>query len=152
MSHLVPEVADVLRASGWVPGRKVDTGRWEASFAAAGLLMHAPAHAFLREFGGLAVHVGGPGVTCARTPFELDPALARGEEGRFLEWGDALGRRLFPLGELDHGRYFLGIDELHEVYLVEAWVASFGPVPRALEHLVLGVAPRRIADAGLPAG
>ncbi|MFF9656599.1 SUKH-3 domain-containing protein [Streptomyces griseoluteus] len=86
-------------------------------------------------------------MTCARTPFELDPELACGEEDRFLQWGESLGRSLFPLGELDHGRFFLAIDEAAEIYLVETWLARFGPAPQALENLVLGVAPHRI-DAG----
>ncbi len=108
--------------------------------------MHDAAEAFLREFGGLTVDVSGPGITCARTPFELDPERARGEEDRFLEWGVSIGRRLFPLGELDQGRFFLAIDEVDEIYLVETWIARFGPVPQALENLVLGVAPRRIEE------
>ncbi|MCZ1019630.1 hypothetical protein [Streptomyces noursei] len=41
---------------------------------------------------------------------------------------------------------FLGIDEGSEIYLVESWVASFGPMPHALENLILGVIPRRIDD------
>ncbi|WP_199896803.1 SUKH-3 domain-containing protein [Streptomyces niger] len=88
--------------------------------------------------------IGGLGINCAGEPFALDPELAWGEDDRFSEWSDALGRRLFPLGELDHGRCFLGIDEGSEIYLVEAWVASFGPMPRALKNLISGVIPRRI--------
>ncbi|GAB2459652.1 hypothetical protein GCM10027162_64180 [Streptomyces incanus] len=114
--------------------------------------MHDPAESFLQEFGGLTVNVSGPGITCARTPFELDPELACGEDDRFLEWGESIGRRLFPLGELDHGRFFLAIDEVNEIYLVETWVASFGPMPQALENLVLGVTPRRIDEGDGPAG
>ncbi|MER8012856.1 SUKH-3 domain-containing protein [Streptomyces griseoluteus] len=147
MSDWSPEVAEVLGAAGWAAGRRVGTGRWRAMFEPAGLGLHGAAETFLREFGGLAVNVSGPGISCARTPFVLDPELARGEEDRFLEWSESLGRGLFPLGELDHGRYFLAIDETAEIYLVETWLACFGPAPRALENLVLGVAPRRI-DAG----
>lgn len=147
MSDWTPEVAQVLEAAGWKPGRRVDTGRWRSMFEPVGLAMHDAAETFLREFGGLTVHVTGPGITCARTPFELDPELAWGEEGRFLQWSEHLGRRLFPLGELDHGRFFLAIDEATEIHLVETWIASFGPAPQALENLVLGVAPRRI-DVG----
>ncbi|MFG2813696.1 SUKH-3 domain-containing protein [Streptomyces sp. NPDC048410] len=144
MSAWTPEVVEVLEASGWVPGRRVDTDGWRAMFEPHGLAMHDAAAAFLREFGGLTVRVSGPGITCARTPFELDPELARGEEDRFLDWGESIGRRLFPLGELDHGRFFLAIDEAAEIYLVEGWLACFGPAPQALENLVRGVAPRRI--------
>lgn len=141
-----PEVAEVLAGSGWVPGRRVGTERWRAVFEAVGLDMHDAAAAFLEEFGGLTVDVRGPGISCARTPFELAPELARGEEDRFAEWGESIGRRLFPLGELDEGRFFLGIDEAGEVYLVASWVASFGPMPQAMEHLVLGVAPDRVDE------
>ncbi|MFE5947112.1 SUKH-3 domain-containing protein [Streptomyces sp. NPDC056480] len=145
-------MADVLEASGWAPGRMVDTARWRTRFAALGFDMHAAALAFLKEFGGLTVNVSGPGISCARTPFELDPELAWGDEDRFTEWGEAIGRRLYPLGELDHGRFFLGIDEVGVIYLVEGWIADFGPMPRAMENLALGVAPRAIEYGYEPAG
>ncbi len=121
-------------------------------FEAVGLAMHDAADAFLQEFGGLTVNVSGPGISCARTPFALDPELTWGEDDRFVEWGEAIGRHLYPLGELDHGRFFLGIDEAGVIYLVETWVAGFGPMPHSMEHLVLGVAPRRIDEGYEPAG
>ncbi|MER5583670.1 SUKH-3 domain-containing protein [Streptomyces asoensis] len=148
MSSWSPRVEAVLKASGWTPGRRVDTSRWRSLFESVGLSMHDAAQAFLQKFGGLTVNVSGPGISCARTPFELDPELAWGEEDRFAQWGEAIGRRLYPLGELDHGRFFLGIDEGGVVHLVETWVAGFGPMPHAMENLVLGVAPRRIDDGG----
>src|SRR5262245_5957581 len=76
-----------------------------------GLDMHPAAEVFLGEFGGLLVDVHGPGRTAARTPFELDPSLCAGEEDRFRDWGVEIGASLYPLGELDHGRYFLGMDD-----------------------------------------
>lgn len=63
----VPEVAEVLVTAGWAPGRRVDTGRWRSMFEPVGLAVHDAAETFLREFGGLTVHVSGPGITCART-------------------------------------------------------------------------------------
>ncbi|WP_063760012.1 SUKH-3 domain-containing protein [Streptomyces sclerotialus] len=144
MSEWPPAVRKDLEASGWMAGRRVDTADWRSLFEGVGIVMHDAAERFLQEFGGLTVSIGGPGINCAREPFVLDPELARGEDDRFSEWSDALGRRLFPLGELDHGRCFLGIDEGSEIYLVEAWVASFGPMPHALENLISGVMPRRI--------
>ncbi len=112
--------------------------------------MHDAADAFLEEFGGLTVSISGPGINRARESFELDPELAWGEDDRFSEWSDSIGKRLFPLGELDHGRFFLGIDEDSEVYVVETWVAGFGSMPQALENLILGVAPLRIDDEHQP--
>lgn len=47
---------------------------------------------------------------------------------------------------VDHGRFLLAIDEVGVIYLVETWVASFGPMPQAMENLVLGIAPRRIDE------
>ncbi|MFD8735878.1 SUKH-3 domain-containing protein [Streptomyces sp. NPDC059618] len=146
MSEWSPEVLEVLEASGWTVGRRVDTAGWRSRFEAVGLVMHDAAGRFLQEFGGLTVSIGGPGINRAREPFELDPELAWGEDDRFSEWSESVGRRLFPLGELDHGRFFLGIDEDCEIYLVETWVASFGPMPHALENLILGVMPRKIDD------
>ncbi|MFC3410235.1 SUKH-3 domain-containing protein [Streptomyces lusitanus] len=63
--------------------------------------MHDAAEAFLQEFGGLTVNVSGPGISCAHTPFELNPEPAWGEDGRFMEWGETIGRRLYPLREMD---------------------------------------------------
>jgi SUKH-3 immunity protein len=95
-----------------------------------------------------AVNISGPGINRAREPFYLDPMLVwNSEEGRFAEWGAEIGRHLFPVGELDNGRFFLGLDEYTELYLVETWVASFGPMPAGLDNLVLGVAPTVIARA-----
>ncbi|MFI9175914.1 SUKH-3 domain-containing protein [Streptomyces lincolnensis] len=146
MSEWSPEVLEVLEASGWTPGRRVDTAGWRSTFGAVGIVMHDAAERFLEEFGGLTVSIGGSGINRAREPFEFDPERAWGEDDRFSEWSDALGRGLFPIGELDHGRFFLGIDEGSEICLVETWVASFGPMPQALENLILGVRPRRIDD------
>ena len=131
-----------LRAAGWHPGRAVDVTGWRQLLEAGGeLRMHRAAAEFLTEFGGLNVEISGPGLTSAREPFELDPELCVGEEDRFSEWGADLGCSLFPLGELDRGRFFLGISEVGEIFLVETWVASFGIGDAALENLVLGVMP-----------
>ncbi|MDI9889007.1 SUKH-3 domain-containing protein [Streptomyces sp. HNM0645] len=151
MSSWLPEVREVLEASRWFPECVVDTSIWRSASERAGLAWHDAAEGFLKEFGGLTVNISGPGISCARTPFELDPELARGEEDRFTEWGETIGRSLVPLGELDHGRFFLAIDESGEIYLVETWVASFGPMPQALENLVLDVAPLTIDDGYRPA-
>ncbi|MFJ3235987.1 SUKH-3 domain-containing protein [Streptomyces sp. NPDC086787] len=77
-----------------------------------------------------------------------------GEEDRFADWSHTIGRAIFPLGELDEGRFFLGIDENSAIYLVETWLATFGSAQDALEKLILGIAPERIetADWTAPAG
>jgi len=82
--------------------------------------------------------------TCAKTPFNLDPDNLIGEEDRFADWSHTIGRAIFPLSELDEGRFFLGIDENSEIYLVETWRATFGDAQEALEKFIPGIAPERI--------
>ncbi|WP_268768167.1 SUKH-3 domain-containing protein [Streptomyces yangpuensis] len=144
------EVEETLDAAGWYPGRVVDTAGWRERLEAEGFRMHPAAEKFLREFGGLAVGYGGPGITRAREPFEFDPLLALGEDDRFGEWGEIIGRCLFPLGELDHGRSFLGLDEQGELYVVDSGLARFGRMPDAMVNLALGVMPVRMPDPAQP--
>ncbi len=108
--------------------------------------MHEAAEKFLAEFGGLTFEYGGPGISRAREPFELDPLLGLGEEDRFREWGELIGASLFPIGELDQGRYFLGLDGAGEIYLVADWLARFGAGMSGVESLILGVAPEVLYD------
>ncbi|MET7701353.1 SUKH-3 domain-containing protein [Streptomyces sp. NPDC005485] len=146
VSGLAPETEETPRAAGWFPGRRSDTSGWRTRFEETGLAMHDAADDFLREFGGLQVGAHGSGITCAREAFHLDPLLVwNSEEDRFAEWGEEIGRALFPVGELDQGRFFLGIDEQAELYVVETWVASFGRLPAAMDNLVLGVMPTPVA-------
>ncbi len=72
--------------------------------------------------------------------------LCQGEGDRFLEWSEEIKKAIFPVGVHDEGRFFLGIDELGELYLVEAWVASFGRMPEAMGNLILGVQPSIVDD------
>ncbi|MFJ9084686.1 SUKH-3 domain-containing protein [Streptomyces sp. NPDC102384] len=140
-----PEVADALVSFGWSRDRRVDPGPWTAPFEEQGIAVHEPVRDFLARFSGLSFEISGPGINCAREPFEIDPSLCQGEEDRFSEWGEELGIQLFPIGELDHGRFFLGMDEQGVLYLVADWVARFGPWPEAIDALVRGVKPEEIA-------
>ncbi|MFF8266629.1 SUKH-3 domain-containing protein [Streptomyces sp. NPDC016562] len=140
------EAETVLRGAGWYPGRSVDTTVWREQLEADGFRVHAAAEGFLREFGGLTVAGGGPGITRAREAFSLHPLHALGEDDRFGEWGEEISRCLFPVGELDHGHAFLGLDEQGELYVVDNWLARFGRMPEAMENLVLGVMPVHMPD------
>jgi hypothetical protein len=134
-----------LREAGWHPGRSVPVDGWRETLETSGLIrMHGAAERFLSEFGGLEVQINGPGINVARTPFHFRPDSCLGEEDRFAEWSEELGRDVFPIGELDQGRFFLGMDETSEIYLVETWVATYGPARDALEMLILGIAPTEI--------
>ncbi|MFI7121936.1 SUKH-3 domain-containing protein [Amycolatopsis sp. NPDC049868] len=147
MTRFSAEVEHVLRSSGWEPGRHVDTTVWRRTLEADGLVhMHEAAERFLAEFGGLRVNLSGGGVSRAREPFEFNPGDVESETDRFADWGTHLGMNLFPIGEFDRGRYFLGISEHAEIVLVETWVASFGTGDTGLENLILGVAPKVISE------
>ncbi|GGU67709.1 SUKH-3 domain-containing protein [Lentzea flava] len=143
-SRFTRETEKTLRGAGWYPGRTVDTAVWRVPLEESGFVFPEAAERFLAEFGGLSVDHGGPGLTRAKEPFEFDPLLALGEDDRFGEWGASVGRVIAPLGELDRGRFFLGIDENSVIYLVADWLASFGAGDEGLEHLVLGVMPERV--------
>ncbi|MGI5412702.1 SUKH-3 domain-containing protein [Streptomyces chartreusis] len=140
------EVDQVLRAAGWTPGRQVDPESWLSAFEAEGLKSHAAARAFLTEFGGITVNLSGPGITRSREPFEFDPLLCEGEGDRFLEWGEEVKKSIFPIGVLDDGRFFLGIDEDSRIYLVETWLGSFGLMPEAMTGLITGIQATVISD------
>ncbi|OQD69637.1 hypothetical protein PENPOL_c002G01565 [Penicillium polonicum] len=143
------ETERVLRNAGWRPGRKINTSAWRDQLGMSGFVWTEAAEHFLSEFGGLVINHCGPGISCARSPFELDPLLAEGEDDRFAEWATVLGEPLSPIGQLDHGRFFLGISGSGDIYLVETWLASFGSGQEALKALVLGIAPREIDEHGL---
>ncbi|WP_084800566.1 SUKH-3 domain-containing protein [Promicromonospora kroppenstedtii] len=130
-----------LAGAGWFPGRSVSIDSWVELLRAEGVEMHGAAAEFLVEFGGLESANEGPGITRAREPFTFDPGECVGEGDRFLEWSQDLGRQIFPIGILDHGRFFLGLDENSELYCVEDWVATFGRMPVGMIHLVRGVMP-----------
>ncbi|MBF6045538.1 hypothetical protein GO001_09935 [Streptomyces sp. NRRL B-1677] len=141
------EVEVVLREAGWFPGRQVSVEAWKTQFASRGVHMHHAAERFLTEFGGLTVEVHGPGVTCAREPFELNPSLCLGEEDRFAEWSAVVGSSIYPIGEMGDGRFFLGIDEASIVYLVADWIARYRPEVTTMESLVQGIAPEEISES-----
>ena len=76
--------------------RRDDAALWHRPRFPGTLPTHQAAESFLREFGGIAVNIGGAGIAVARIPFDLDPCLANGEDDRFEEWSNDIGRSLFP--------------------------------------------------------
>ena len=144
-SNLRQHTRQILEAVGWHADRAVNTALWESELAADGFPpLHSAALRFLAEFGGLTVPHGGAGITRAREAFTLVPTECSGEADRFIEWGEHIGRDIAPIGELAGGTCalaFLGIDEQEELYVVVDRLATFGCMPQALDHLVLGYMP-----------
>lgn len=139
------EAGRVLRLAGWSEERHVGTVEWRTSLESDGFVLNAEAEQFLAKFGGLAVPEGGSGVERFRSSFELDPLLCLGESDRFEDWSEVLGRALSPVGELEKGRFMLGMDTLAILYLVSDRLGSFGGHEHALDALVLGMAPQWVA-------
>ena len=144
MSVFSPETEAALTDAGWRPTRSVDVEAWRAHFEAAGCVMSPAAEEFLSRFGGLDVQISGPGLERAREPFDLEPMLCDGEEDRFIELSRSMERDLFPIGAFSGLRYFLGIDENAEIYLIEVEVESFGRMPDAMDAMVRGRKPVRV--------
>ena len=147
MSAFSPETAAALTAAGWRPTRSVDVEAWRAHFEAVGCVMSPAAEEFLARFGGLDVQLSGPGLERAREPFDLEPMLCDGEEDRFVELSRLMERDLFPIGVFSGLRYFLGIDENAEIYLIETEVQSFGLMPGAMDAMVRGRKPIQVEVA-----
>ncbi|MER6959005.1 MULTISPECIES: SUKH-3 domain-containing protein [unclassified Streptomyces] len=148
MDDLTQEVERSLAAAGWRPGRRVDTQDWRRGLEASGqVVMHEAAERFLAEFGGLSFPPAGNGISMARQPFDLDPLLCLGEEGRFADWSAEIEERIFPIGEFDEGRGgFLGIDENGVLYQVIDSLSRFAEERAGLECLILGIAPEPLVD------
>jgi hypothetical protein len=75
--------------------------------------MHPAAEAFVREFGGLTVHMRGPGHTRARSGFDIYP-----------EWDDWFGGYawvdgpLFPVGAAEDSGAYIALSESGRVYVL----------------------------------
>ncbi|MFF5934254.1 SUKH-3 domain-containing protein [Streptomyces sp. NPDC012508] len=145
-SRFSDETQSALRSAGWFPGREVDVTSWRTSLQ--GFHMHAAAERFLREFGGLHVRVSGPGENHRRTPFEIDPELAIGEEDRWMHLSEMFGRSFFPIGGEDFGEFLLGIDERGEIHFLMNWAISLGRGDYALENLIRGLSRERLTVSG----
>ncbi|RPF21709.1 SUKH-3 domain-containing protein [Myceligenerans xiligouense] len=132
------ETMRTLRRAGWTEGRVVDTIKWRLALENDGFSINAAAEAFLAEFGGLAVPEGGPGVARFRGALVFDPLLCIGEEDRFAEWGRLVVEPLSPIGELEDGRFLLGMDAKGTVYAVSSRLGRFDGAETAIDALVLG--------------
>src|SRR5689334_7761788 len=105
MSRFSTLTEDTLRQAGWYSGRNVQeqVASWKTNDMLAEFDMFHSAERVLLEFGGLIVNQQGPGETCAREPFEIDPTLAGYEGDRFNELSTEVNTKLYPLGEVANG-------------------------------------------------
>ena len=133
----------VLEDSGWYEGRCVRDlfDKWMSDPDIKNKFTIFPiAEKVLLEFGGIHIDQHGPGISCARSPFEIDPTLCIGEDDRFDEFGEEIKSRLFPLGEAVGGHLFLAIDESGRVFLLmQEIMFEANSFDEALENLIQGI-------------
>lgn len=135
------EASRALRRAGWTEGRVVDTAEWRSVLEQNGFSLNEAAEAFLAEFGGLVVAEAGPGLARFRGALVFDPLACLGEEDRFAEWSQLVDGPLSPVGELEGGRFLLGMDATGAAYAVSDRLGRFGDAETAVDALVLGGAP-----------
>ena len=136
---LPPRVTQALKAAGWNPRRRVDVGDWESALAPEGFAMHAPARAFLTEFGGLAVPVSGPGRDYARIGVRLDPTLCLGQKKWFDSLDASTAGQLYPVGEEYDGHASLAMDADGTIHMLfNDQVKRIGPGATGLARLLEG--------------
>lgn len=147
MARFSLQTEQVLRGSGWYPGRQVPdlVTSWKNERTLSEFHMFRSAESVLLEFGGLHVDQRGLGETCAREPFEVDPTLAGYELDRFDELSYLVSTKLYPLGEAFSGNYYWAIGEDDQLYILMNDIQILGKhIDEALENLILGRMPQKI--------
>lgn len=156
---LPPEVADVLRAAGWSPGRRQTEAQVTAAVEVvdgvvgrngATIESFPAAIDAVSEFGGICVVQDSPGHNLRRRTFAIDPTQVAATTETLADLGKRLHTRLFPIGmEGDH-ESVLAIDEAGRVFALDhAGVWYLGDsVAAALTTLVTGAAPPRLDENG----
>ncbi|WP_226873949.1 SUKH-3 domain-containing protein [Microbispora sitophila] len=108
-----PDVLAAICASGWLPGRSVDTAEWIRLLAGEGYLASPLAVEVLSSLGGLVidpVNSRGPNFSNDE-PFSVDPISAgSGQRELIQEVEGILGGSYFPIGEwLSYSGVFLEV-------------------------------------------
>ena len=141
MARFSVQTENTLRRAGWYPGRQVPDmlDSWKADQMLCRFAMFPTAERVLLEFGGLKVNEQGPGETCAREPFEVNPTLAAYERELFSYFSTLVNTSLYPLGEVDNGHNYWAVGEDDRVYLLMNDVQLLGEnIDEALENLIIG--------------
>lgn len=144
-----------LAASGWYPGRTVDSGQWVKPLESEGHLAHPLAAEVLTVLGGLSVEPidrVGPNFTNDE-PYNFDPfAAGAGQRALAAEVGSVLGGQYFPIGEwLSYSSVFIEA-EGRVVAAGLGWIWELGSTfEESLELAVCAARPLRClhSDPGL---
>jgi hypothetical protein len=141
MARFTDETEMRLRRVGWYPGRQVPklVASWKKNEMLSEFEMFPSAEKVLLEFGGLIVREQGPGETCARVPFDVDPVQAGYEESMFRDYSGMVNTKLYPLGEVANGLGYWAIGENDHIYMLVHTIQLLGQnIDEALDNLILG--------------
>ena len=141
MDRFSDQTEKVLRRAGWFPGRQVPeaVASWKTNEMLSEFEMFPSAERVLLEFGGLKVREQGPGETCAREPFDVDPLQAGYEQDMFSDYSATVNTRLYPLGEVAGGLGYWAIGDNDHIYLLIHTIQLLGQnIDEALENLIIG--------------
>ncbi|MDJ0340360.1 SUKH-3 domain-containing protein [Streptomyces sp. H10-C2] len=136
------ETDRVLRMAGWRPGRSVSTEEWERVLHESDedFTIHEAARRFLTEFGGLEINQKGPGRTMHRSPFRLDPLVAKWDFELIDLQSEEVGTYLYPLGDSSNGNFYLTMAANGAVYMGLDYVNLLADTAdEALEKLIVGI-------------
>jgi hypothetical protein len=143
-------VTERLIKAGWFECRKVESlvSDWKSQIKATdNFEMFSMAEEILNEFGGIKVEQKGLGKGYPRTPFEINPALAIGEADRLLQQSQVIKQKLYPLGEVFGGYYFLTVGEDGRVFGISDHTLLIGnSFDEALNNLIIGIKPQLISN------
>lgn len=141
MKRFSAKTENTLQQAGWYPGRQVPAqlAAWKSNEMLSYFEMFPIAEKILLEFGDLRVDQQGPGETCAREPFVVDPTFAAYEQELFSYFSTLVNTRLYPLGEVYSGYNFWAIGEDNHVYALMENIQLLGKdIDDALENLIIG--------------
>ncbi|MFB9080258.1 SUKH-3 domain-containing protein [Flavobacterium procerum] len=137
------ESIKMLLNSGWNENRRV----LDKVKLPKGYHFHDAALKILNEFGNLRIgdYKKGKGKFMAKCTIQFLPILASCEEDRFIEFSDALGVSLCPLGEVNEGYFFLAVDEYGKIYVLDQELFLAGnDIQEGIETLITGGKIERI--------
>ncbi len=172
MARFSPFVEQVLRENGWFPGRRLDNARFnfitETFRTRYEFELFDAAASILREFGDLRINQGGaeglvevkPGHRLPRMDFDFDPlhkhftSLPEYAPYNYVYdyvWGQQLGHRVYPIGNIDPVRYTLRllVDDLGRIYEVGdgSGYCPGNSIEEALELLITAVPKKEITKS-----
>jgi hypothetical protein len=132
-------VSEILRSGGWFEGRSV---RVVATSMPPDFAMFSQARAVLAEFGGLHFGQSGRGINCATNDVDITTRATNHVVSDLKKYTEILRVRLYPIGHVQLEHWFLVIDEIGRVYILNDRLFRLAPTfDRALELLLLGKRP-----------